>query len=170
MQQAAKNGNASTKVRWIPVEELTQPQTKAAYAYWRQICGGRLMPDPKSINPIEIPRMLPYVALVDVLNETPPDYCFRIEGELVQTAIGFRRMGHRFSEFKEKYGAVYERATQRFEAVCISKEPRAQTSILTGLGRSFYTIEVISLPLSFDGHTVHRIFHCIGLLKGPTPQ
>jgi hypothetical protein len=125
------------------------------------------MPHPKDIDPVEIPALLPYLAVVEVLNETPPDYVYRIEGELVQKAIGFRRMGRRFSEFKAAYGDVYERATTRFEVVCKAKAPHAQTSILTGLGQEFYTIEVASLPLSRDGDRVDRIFHCIGFLKRP---
>lgn len=167
MSGISKPPAKTNHVKWIALEALTQPQPKAAYSYWLKKRKDRLMPHPKDIDPIEIPQLLPYLAIVEVLHESPPDYFFRIEGEFVQKAIGFRRMGRRFSEFKDKYGDVYHRATTRFEAVCNAKAPHAQTSILTGLGQDFYTIEVASLPLSCDGDRVDRIFHCIGFLKRP---
>jgi hypothetical protein len=154
-------------VSWISLEALSQKEPRAAYDYWLRKRGDRAMPHPKDINPAEIGRLLPYVALVDVLEESPPDYFFRIEGELVQRAIGFRRMGQRLSKFKKEYGPVYERAMRRFEAVCAEKVPMAQTSTLTRLGRGFYTIEVVVLPFSQDDLRVDRILHCIGFLKRP---
>ena len=39
--------------------------------YWRGKCDGRAMPARADIDPLEIPRLLPYVYLVDVLDDPP---------------------------------------------------------------------------------------------------
>jgi hypothetical protein len=154
-------------VSWIPVEALSQKEPRAAYDYWLRKRGDRAMPQPRDIDPTEIGPLLPAVTLVGVLDETPPDYFFRIAGELLKLATGFQCMGHRLSELKDRHGVWYERCVERFDAVCAEKAPKANTSILTGLGRSFYTLEIVWLPLSQDGNRVDRIFSCIGLVQCP---
>jgi hypothetical protein len=125
------------------------------------------MPGRKDIEPTEIPKLLAYVAIVEVLHEEPMDYLFRVEGEAVQTAIGFRRMGRKLSELVDQLGSVYPRARTRLDACRDGAVPLAYTSRLTGLNRSFYAIESLLAPLSNDGQRVDQILICIGFLTRP---
>ena len=155
------------KAKWIALEDLREPQPRAALAYWLAKRGERLMPHPKDISPAEIPKLLPYISLVDFVAGSPPDYFYRIEGDAVRTAIGFNRMGHHFSDFRDYLGPVYPRAVDRLQCAFASSIPLAQTSMLSGLGRSFYTIEIVFLPFSLEGNKVDRIMMCMGILQRP---
>ena len=158
----------SDKPEWVAIDALTRSETKAAYAYWLRKRGERPMPRRTDIDPSEIRQLLPCLLIVDVLHETPPDYYFRIEGEAVRDAVGFRRAGRRLTEIKSLMNAeAYEWTVARLNAVCTEKLPKAQASTLAKIGRSFYEVEIVSLPLSDDGDRVDRIFQCIGFLKRP---
>ncbi len=54
-----------------------------------------------------------------------------------------------------------------YETVRLAKKPMTGTATLTGIGRGFYTIEWVCLPLSRDGDNVHRILSCVGVISGP---
>ena len=47
--------------------ELSAPRLRQAFAYWRGKLAGRAMPARRDIDPVDVPTLLPYVMLVDVL-------------------------------------------------------------------------------------------------------
>lgn len=151
----------------VPPESLKQTQPKEAYAYWLAKRGDRRMPSPDDIDPTEILRLLPYLAIVEVLDETPVDYFYRIEGEAVQTVLGFRRMGRRLTELRAQLGPTHDWIHSWFGRVCAEGAPLAHASALTALNRGFYSVETLFLPLSRDGEKVNRILFCIGYLSRP---
>ena len=168
MSAVSSNMSSGTLPAWIAVETLTQRETKAAYSYWLKKRGDRLMPRRTDIDPSEIAPLLACVSIIDVLTEPMSDYFYRIEGEAVRQALGFRRMGYRLSEFKSQMsGGAYESTVERLDMVCTEKRPKAQASSMAMIGRKFCQFDVVSLPLSQDGHQVDRIFQCIGFLKRP---
>ena len=52
--------------------------------YWRTLSAGREMPARRDIDPVDIPDLLPYVLMVDVLYD-PPDFRYRLMGEHIVT-------------------------------------------------------------------------------------
>jgi hypothetical protein len=46
--------------------QLVVPEQRQLYDYWIACSGARAMPERGNINPAEIPRLLPYVSLIDV--------------------------------------------------------------------------------------------------------
>lgn len=142
--------------------DLKHPDTQAALAYWRSKCAAGRIPAPRAINPSEIPRLLASIVIIDVLGP-PPDYFFRIEGEIVQNIIGFRRMGHRLSELKDHYGSVYEQSRTTFAKVCAARAPIVHRGPLALGGRRLYEVEVLMLPLSSDGLAIDRLAAFMGL-------
>ena len=156
------------EARWIALEELREPQPKAALAYWQAKRGDRLMPHPRDVDPIEIPKLLAHLSIVDVLDGDPPDFFYRLEGDVIASVIGYRRMGRRLSELRDYLGPVYPRASARLTAGVTAKAPLALTSKLQGLNRPFYTIELVLLPFSRDGEKVDRLVLCTGILARPS--
>ena len=57
---------------------ITDARLAQALAYWRDKRAGRRMPARLDIDPIEIPKLLPHVMLVDVLG--PGHYRYRLIG------------------------------------------------------------------------------------------
>jgi hypothetical protein len=151
------------RLREVSIDALKQEEPRAAYAYWRRKCAVGRLPHPKDIDATEIPRLLPYVLIVDCLDEDPRDYYYRLEGEAVREAAGYRRMGKRLSELTGILKATYQVAVSCFEAVRTTGEPKAWAYFLDLPGRDFQHFETVVLPLSFDGTRVDRLFMCSGL-------
>jgi hypothetical protein len=47
--------------------ELSAPRLRQAFAYWRGKLAGRAMPARRDIDPVDVPTLLSYVMLADVL-------------------------------------------------------------------------------------------------------
>jgi len=50
--------------------QLVIPEQKQLFDYWRAKCAGREMPARRDIRPADLPRLLPYLSLIDVLPES----------------------------------------------------------------------------------------------------
>src|SRR5215472_4666223 len=75
----------------------TPDDIESALAYWRRLCGERRMPSRKDFDPLDIPQILPYVMLVDVLRD-PLDFRFRLLGSGHDQIVACNYKGMRFSE------------------------------------------------------------------------
>src|SRR5438874_31119 len=67
-----------------------------ALSYWESIRGDRAMPRRGDIDPAEIPRLLPFVMLVDV-SADPLDFRFRLVGTEIDAITSTNLRGQRFS-------------------------------------------------------------------------
>src|SRR5260221_12496676 len=92
------------------------PRLEAAFHYWPRKAAGRLMPSRADIDPIEIPKLLPDVMLVDVL----PDgrYRYRLIGTENARAQGINASGRFLDEvlpgpeYKKHVLALYDECAQ----------------------------------------------------------
>ena len=67
------------------------------FAYWQSQRGTRAMPARADIQPMEIPRLLRHVYLIDVLSD-PRDYRHRLVGTAIGERYGDERTGKLVSE------------------------------------------------------------------------
>lgn len=51
--------------------QLVVPEQRQLYDYWIECCGSRPMPQRSDISPAAIPRLLPYLSLIDVDRDLP---------------------------------------------------------------------------------------------------
>lgn len=142
---------------------LNSPRLREAYIYWDAKRQNKLMPSRADIDPVEIPRLLPYVILIDVVRE-PLDFRYRLMG--TQACILMHRdfTGQMFSKIpgNGKESALW----QACEAVVSSKAPMYWQIPYLGPER-FRHYEDVSLPLSKDGVNVTMIFAVISFERGP---
>lgn len=119
--------------------------------YW---CGKRkpgAIPSRKDIDPIEIPRLMPYVALVDVLRD-PLDYRYRLAGTKLVEMTGYDRTGLRMREFFTPQAvAATEVLLTRLIA---TREPLAFKGKMFWIDEDYRHFEALVLPLAADGQTV----------------
>src|SRR6266404_3792675 len=80
---------------------LTSPILSEAHAFWRSKLAGRSMPSRKDIDPTEIPQLLRYVMLIDVLAD-PLDFKYRLIGTAVCSLLHRDYTWSRFSELPGK--------------------------------------------------------------------
>lgn len=139
-----------------------------AYAYWESKRGERPMPSRRDIDPVEIPALLPYVTLIDVLSD-PLDFRYRLIGTEVRNISEGNYAGKRFSELPSKgRGSVI---WDTCEQTVLARSPFSQSPPYAGPEQSLRDCENLLLPLSEDGAQVNMIFRVISfeLLREVSP-
>jgi len=71
----------------IDAARVRSPRVRAFHGYWRSKCGSAAVPLRSSIEPLEIPRLLPYLALTEI--ETPFRVRYRLVGTKLVESNGF---------------------------------------------------------------------------------
>jgi hypothetical protein len=146
--------------RIAPATEMmpfTDPRLEQAYEYWRRKAAGRKLPRRRDIDPIEIPKLLPDVMLVDV--ETDGRYRYRLIGTENTQAQGVTATGRYLDEvlpgpeYRNHVLSLYDEAVQKKQALyseCLFLSPGR-------LAPERHT-KVLFMPLSQDGETVNMVF------------
>src|SRR5258708_36533592 len=50
----------------LSTPSIGDPRLQEAYGYWLQMCAGRALPSRRDLDPVDIPKLLPHVLLVEV--------------------------------------------------------------------------------------------------------
>lgn len=116
---------------------------------------GRL-PGRHHIDPIEIPRLLPYLNLVDVVREADRRrYRFRLVGTDVAAKNGSDVTGKWVEDaFPPEPAAAI---TSAYDEVVATRTPHHWASVMGIPGREHVRFERIMFPLASDGETVDML-------------
>ena len=136
---------------------FTDPRLEDAHQYWRGKAAGRAMPSRADIDPVEIPRLLPDVMLVERVDGGR--YRYRLIGTENARAHGVNATGRFLDEVLPgpDYGAhvlaLYDECVQTRRALyseCLFFSPARHEA-------ERHT-KVLFMPLSADGEAVNMIF------------
>ena len=136
--------------------EILNPKLGRLFAYWRSKQRGQIAPARRDIDPAEIPRLLPWVWLVDVV-DGGSDFRFRIGGEKLVEFLGRRMTGETTNALASS--PFFSNIAQAF-AQCV----RERRPILRPLARTaheqrnYLETEAVFLPLSENGADISQIF------------
>jgi hypothetical protein len=139
------------------ISPFTDPRLEQAYEYWRRKAAGRKLPRRRDIDPVEIPKLLPDVMLVDV--EPDGRYRYRLIGTENSQAHGMKATGRHLDEvlpgpeYRNHVLALYDESVQKKQALyseCLFLSPQR-------LAPERHT-KVLFMPLSEDGETVNMVF------------
>ncbi len=134
---------------------ISDARLSEGYEYWRRKAAGRAMPRRADIDPTEMPRLLPYVRLVDVLG--PGRYRYRLVGTEVQQLHGANPTGRFVHQVLA--GPIGARVVALYDE-CV-RDRRAiyfENLFLAPDGRdACYHSKVVFAPLSEDGKTVVQV-------------
>lgn len=144
--------------RVVDLSAMAAPRLKEALAYWQSKLAGRSMPSRHDIDPVEIPRLLSHVMLVDVLSD-PLDFRYRLIGTAVCEISQQDYTGKRYSEVPGK-GPTSTVWTNCAEVVR-AKVPLVAVPPYIGPDQRVLGCETILLPLSHDGREVNMILQVI---------
>lgn len=142
---------------------LSAPRLKEAFAYWQGKLAGRSMPSRRDIDPVEMPRLLPHLMLLDVLS-SPLDFRHRLIGTELRAMFARDYTGLRFSELPGKgRGSI---VWGNCEKVVLSKAPLAGNPPYVGPEPKVLRCENLLLPLSEDGSEVGMILLVANFERG----
>jgi len=135
---------------------ITDGRLQEALDYWRRKSAGKTMPRRADIDPLDIPKLLPDVMLVEVLPSGR--YRYRLIGTENTDAQGVHATGRYLDEvlpgpeYKAHVLRLYNECVQTGRALyseCLFVSPQDRTPERH--------IKVVFLPLSEDGLTINQI-------------
>ena len=140
---------------------IRSERLRQVYAYWAsKIVGGRL-PSRASIDPVEIPRLLPYVFLVDVEPE-PQRFRFRLIGTQICVWAGRDATGMYTDD--PAYGPLAGAVTRQYAEVVARRRALYSEQPAPRPERDFMFYDKVVLPLSADGVHINMLFCAADLL------
>ncbi|HEX7777090.1 MAG TPA: PAS domain-containing protein [Parvibaculum sp.] len=137
--------------RPIPDNSKLEPKLAQLLAYWQSKRKPGLIPARGDIDPIDIPRLMADVALVDILRD-PLDYRYRLVGTRLVEMMGSERTGLRMREvFPPQAVAATVTLMERLLA---RREPLAFEGRMVWLERDYRVFQALVLPLTVGGEQV----------------
>jgi hypothetical protein len=144
-------------VEYEIVDEPGAPILGDLVAYWDAKRAGRLAPPRSAIDPVEIPRHLPHLFMLDVI-EAGSDFRFRLIGTEIVHGLGRDSTGRCFSELFENQPESLARLRGRFALVVQEKRPSfSRGRIFWHAGKTHCPFAAVSVPLSDNDSTVNII-------------
>jgi hypothetical protein len=143
------------------------PTLLRGYEYWDAKRHGRPMPARADIDPMEIPRLLPHVVLMDVLRDARPgwplDFRYRLLDTLVDSHMSRRLTGICMSDLP--YQQPDSQMWRNFDWVVRERQPRINRVPYVGPHRDFLTVVDLILPLSEDGAQVTMLMSVVDFVS-----
>ena len=145
--------------------QLVAQGQRELFDYWVRSAGSRRMPARSDLDPFSVPKLLPYIGLIDVAGGVA-HASFRLAGTRLHDVYGAEITGKRLDEvfsgpaaeyWRRIHGRVVERGLPLHGVV---RGPAA--------GRDHIVLFWLRLPLSEDGSRVDRIL-CHDM-AGPTER
>ena len=135
---------------------INQPILVELHRYWRSKFVGRRLPSRSSIDPIEIPKLLPWVFMMDV-EHSPLSFRYRLIGTGIVGFLGRDFTGRAVDE--ANYGARAERMHAIFRSAVDRRDATAVRGRLFYVpSKSFLHVCWTMMPLSTDGQTIDMLF------------
>jgi len=112
------------EILWLCPAELTQRETRAAYAYWIALKGDRPWPAREDLKLRQMASLVPYMALVKVL-DGGADFEHRIVGDAMVCAFSVPIQNRRFSDIAVDAPVLIEGSLALFRKALACREPLA---------------------------------------------
>jgi len=147
------NGKSLISADW-DLLEFQEPVLRDLLGYWNKCRGARAAPARSDIDATEMPGLLPYTFVIDVM-ESPRDFRFRIAGTHIRDALGEEITGKHIGEvFPPDFGAEVHEIWSR---VVADRRPVRGTGDLWIPDREYVKWEGLAMPLSSDGDSVKML-------------
>jgi hypothetical protein len=136
-----------------------QPILAQARAYWDSKLAGRPLPTRRDFDPpLEVPNLVPWMILTDVL-VNPPDFRYRLIGTGIVARSGRDYTGRRFSDLP--HAGPGSHVWKHRIAVVGSGKPLIAKPRYTGGHPLVRSVQTIHMPLSDDGKRVNMIMSVV---------
>lgn len=136
------------------------------FDYWERKADGRRMPEPKAIDPVDIPELLPNLYILDIPREREASFRFRLAGTGVRELFNQEVTGKRLDEVLPERD-LWNNAQRSYGTIIREKAPWL-TDILYELdwGDTF-RYRRLAMPLGKEGEDVTRILGAFELEGAP---
>lgn len=132
-------------------EQLRDAELRELYDYWLAKHHDGQLPRRSDIDPLEIPRLLQSIALLEVVGDAK-DFVFALAGSRIEQALDRTLKGVSLGDLRK----VLERSqsAEQYIAAVRSHAPQYRESDLKEYGKEHWNYRRLILPLSSDGEQV----------------
>ncbi|MBO6562919.1 MAG: PAS domain-containing protein [Nisaea sp.] len=151
------------------LEDVRSPLVREAYMLWDDKRGARPMPARADFDPVEMPRLLASMILVDV--EQPETRLkVRLAGTKIVDMFGSDYTGMYMDEID--FGDVREKVLGEYLLCATEKRPLFSDHSFRKINDYYHSIERVLLPLSNDGKTVNMLMAVLDFerMREPVPH
>jgi len=136
--------------------------------YWRAKCAGDRLPSRQDIDPVDIPKLLPTVYLIDIERETtPPRFRFRLLGNVITEMFQRNSTGKWLDEIYD--AEFYHHISTDYLNIIRTKQPSSAVLNMPVVGREYIKYERLVCPLASDGETVDSLIGVIAFSNRRAP-
>lgn len=130
---------------------IEEPALRELYDYWAEKCGSRAIPARGDIDPLDIPKLLPQIYMIDVERD-PMRFRFRLIGTTIITWFGRDATGLYMDEPEYKKSVhVFE---PHYVEVVETGRPRYDHQHAPQFDARYRNYARLLCPLAGDGKTV----------------
>ncbi len=137
------------------MQEVLESELNDLLGYWDCMRENKQMPARADIDPLNIPRLLPHLALIETA-ESLGDFRYRLYGTGVCRGFGHDRTGVRLHDLKEDVDN-YEEVYSGYWRVYVDKAPDYFYGKIVSLAKRYKRYSRLLLPLSSDDEHVDII-------------
>ena len=138
------------------------PRHQELFEYWNSKRGDRIAPTRKDIDPIDLPKLLPYMFIFQV-QDNPRNYRLSLLGTQLVAVLGRDFTGATFDEMYSDDGASTLR--MEYDWVADRAEPYYDELDARWMSKDYIAYRRLLLPLSDDGARVDRLLGCAFFIK-----
>jgi hypothetical protein len=142
----------------------SSPLLVELHRYWSARRGAAFAPARRDIDPIDIPRLLPHLMLVDIV-DGGARFRYRLAGTEIEQRVGCRMTGRHLDEITEGQYGTYIHGLYR--ELLATRSPLYSETTYGQFRNSPFTAQRLMLPLSSDGETIDMVL--CGQLIGSAP-
>jgi hypothetical protein len=133
---------------------IDAPLLAELYAYWTAKRGARFAPSRAEIDPVEIPRLLPHLMLVDIV-DGGARLLYRLAGTEIESRFGCRMGGRYVDELMR--GRYNDYIHELYRELLATRRALYSESAYGPDGNSPLYTRRLMLPLSNDGRRVDMV-------------
>lgn len=138
------------------LRDLTDPMVLQVLNYWYAQRGTRRMPSPSNINPIDLPKALPHLMMLQV-DHDPFQISYRLIGEHIADSHGANFRGRPVLDVNKQRPQLGTLLFELFKAVAELRRPVGVGGEIEFPGGGYMSFEAAYMPLSIDGERTDRI-------------
>jgi len=143
-------------------EDVASPMLRAAHDLWSANLKGRTLPARADFDPVDMPKLLPHIILVDI--EHPgPRLRVRLSGTNVVNVFGGDYTGQYLDEID--FGDARPKILHDYLFAVDARRPLFSDHKFRRLSGTYLNIERVILPLSDDDETVNILMAVLSFFK-----
>ncbi len=130
---------------------IRDEELRELHDYWLSKCRGGGLPARRDIDPLEVPRLLKNLALLEVVGDAE-DFVFVLAGSRIEEVHGRTLKGVSLGDLRKAFEETPSAGD--YVAAARSGEPQYQQANLKEYGKEYWACRRLILPLSDDGARV----------------